>query len=30
MSKEVTLDTSILNKKFVYLEVDGFTLPQVI
>ena len=29
MSKEIKqVDTSILNKKYVYLEVDGFTLPQ--
>ena len=28
MSKDVEVDTSILNKKYVYLEVDGFLLPQ--
>lgn len=31
MSKEIqNVDMSILNKKYVYLEVDGFTLPQKI
>lgn len=31
MSKEIEyMDTSILEKKYVYLNVDGFTLPQVI
>lgn len=29
MSKEV-VDNSILAKKYVYVEVDGFTLPQLI
>jgi hypothetical protein len=29
MSKEV-VDTSILQKRFVYLEVEGFRLPQLI
>lgn len=30
LSKDIqTVDTSILNKRYVYLEVDGFTLPQV-
>lgn len=28
MSKEV-MDNSILEKKFIYLEVDGFSLPQI-
>lgn len=29
MSKEIeNPDTSVLEKKFVYVEVDGFTLPQ--
>ena len=31
LSKELdSPDTSILEKKYVYLEVDGFTLPQII
>ena len=31
MSKEIiNPDTSILEKKYVYLNVDGFSLPQVI
>lgn len=31
MSKEIANpDVSILEKKFVYLDVDGFTLPQII
>lgn len=31
MSKDVqSVDTSILNKKYVYLDVDGFRLPQSI
>lgn len=31
MSKEISdPDTSILEKKYVYLNVDGFTLPQLI
>lgn len=31
MSKEIeNPDTSILEKKYVYLDVDGFTLPQLI
>ena len=31
MSKEIdNPDTSILEKKYVYLEVDGFTLPKLI
>lgn len=31
LSKEIiNPDTSILEKKYVYLEVDGFTLPQII
>jgi len=31
MSKEINeLDTSILEKKYTYLEVDGFTLPHII
>lgn len=31
MSKEIeNPDTSILEKKYVYLEVDGFQLPQII
>lgn len=31
MSKELqTVDTSILNKKYVYLDIDGFRLPSVI
>lgn len=31
MSKEMeTVDTSILNKKYVYLDIDGFRLPQAI
>ena len=31
MSKEIeNPDTSILEKKYVYLNVDGFTLPQLI
>ena len=31
MSKEIDdPDTSILEKKYVYLEVDGFTLPHII
>ena len=29
MSKEiVNPDTTVLEKKFVYVTVDGFTLPQ--
>lgn len=31
MSKDIqSVDTSILNKKYVYLNVDGFTLPQTV
>lgn len=31
MSKELEyLDVSVLEKKYTYLEVDGFTLPQLI
>ena len=31
ISKEIdALDTSILEKKYVYLEVEGFNLPQII
>lgn len=31
LSKEIeNPDTTILEKRFVYLEVDGFTLPQII
>lgn len=31
MSKEIeTPDTSILEKKYVYLDVEGFTLPHII
>jgi len=31
MSKEIeNPDTSILEKKYIYLDVDGFTLPQLI
>lgn len=31
MSKEIqNPDTSILEKKYVYLDVDGFTLPQFV
>ena len=30
MSREVQNDLSILEKKYVYLDVDGFSLPQPI
>jgi hypothetical protein len=31
LSKDIQkVDTSILNKRYVYLEVDGFTLPKTV
>lgn len=30
LSKDVQVDTSILKKKYTYITVDGFTLPEVI
>lgn len=31
MSKDIQkVDMSILNKKYVYLDIDGFSLPQII